>query len=156
MMKHDDDDDNSLPEFVSGRYHPESSKEAAVKLNKHVNNMRECIQTVVEILKDNGPLTDGEIEKLWGKYWPYEKWSRNKPSTSRIYAREGGLVKWTGEHRLNPSTGVRCRTWGLGRDEAFFAGLKVCACCGQRIKLQVVLKKEDDEISNEDWDSYLD
>lgn len=111
---------------------PETSHQAALNFEQNQTKAQRSVATVVKILQDHGALTDFQIRDLWGSYWP-GTWSYTLPCKARHWAREAGLVRFTGQ--FGQHQGRKVRLWSSGRDVLYLEPKPVCPHCGQTLKV---------------------
>lgn len=89
------------------RTDPDTSREAAEALDAQKPKLQRSVETVIQILREHGPLDDFGIAEKWGAYWK-APFSESLPRKARLWA--GKRVKHDGytEHH-----GRRVRRWTL-------------------------------------------
>jgi hypothetical protein len=75
-----------------------------------VQNLTETQTLILQLLGENGPLTDIELFTAWPKDWPTVSMSGLRTRRSELH--EAGKVVDTDHRRLSPS-GRPCVVWGL-------------------------------------------
>lgn len=109
-------------------YDPTTSHEAAVALEAEQSRLHRAVDVVLELLKVQGPLADFEISP---QFYEQVNGVPHLHKMARHWARQKGLVKDTGEKRVNPASNRKGIVWDLGEDKAFLSyELVRCSECG--------------------------
>lgn len=96
------------PELRARAGDPSTSHESMARMD--LERMTSAMGLYVRLLKEHGPMAEFEVRPLF--YEAYEfKSCDHLHQQARSSARDQGLVRPTGEKRINPKTGRRQEVW---------------------------------------------
>ena len=114
---------------------PDTSQEAAQEFEQDQTKAAKSVLSVVELLENEGPLTDFQIIAKWPGYWE-GPFSYSLPPKARLWAREQGFVKKVGYGQHN---GRRVIKWGIGVD--VITQPVCCPTCERNTRNEEVITK---------------